>query len=126
MDKVVHFHIPVDDMARAKKFYKNIFGWEINDVGMGMEFQLATTTPSDEDGMPLEPGGINGALYKREEPEDGQSVVINVPSIDEYIKKIEKAGGKVIVEKMPVEDFGFYAMIEDTERNAIGLWEDVE
>ncbi|VVB91896.1 Glyoxalase/Bleomycin resistance protein/Dioxygenase superfamily protein [uncultured archaeon] len=122
----MHFHIPVDDMARAKKFYKNIFGWEIKETGMGMDFQLVTTTPTDEEGMPLEPGGINGGLYKRERPEQTQSVVINVPSIDDYLKKIEKAGGKVIQQKMPVEDFGFYAMIADTEGNVIGLWEDVE
>lgn len=121
----MHFHIPVDDMARAKKFYKNIFGWEMKETGMGMDFQLVTTTPTDEEGMPLEPGGINGGLYKRERPEQTQSVVINVPSIDDYLKKIEKAGGRVIQQKMPVEDFGFYAMIADTEGNAIGLWEDV-
>ncbi len=125
MDKVMHFHIPVDDMARAKKFYKNIFGWEMKETGMGMDFQLVATTPTDEEGMPLEPGGINGGLYKRERPEQTQSVVINVPSIDDYLKKIEKAGGKVIQQKMPVEDFGFYAMIADTEGNFIGLWEDV-
>lgn len=122
----MHFHIPVDDMARAKKFYKNIFGWEMKETGMGMDFQLVTTTPTDEEGMPLEPGGINGGLYKRERPEQTQSVVINVPSIDDYLKKIENAGGRVIQQKMPVEDFGFYAMIADTEGNAIGLWEDVE
>ncbi|MCZ7392508.1 MAG: VOC family protein [Candidatus Methanoperedens sp.] len=126
MDKVVHFHIPVDDMTRAKKFYKNIFGWEINETEWGMDFQLATTTPTDEEGMPKEPGGINGALYKRESPEQAPSVVINVPSIDDYLKKIEKAGGKVIVQKMPVGDFGLYAQIEDTEGNVIGLWEDVK
>ncbi len=126
MDKVVHFHIPVDDMARAKKFYKNIFGWEIKETGMGMDYQLVTTTPTDEEGMPLEPGGINGALYKKEEPDEAPSVVINVPSIDDYLKKIEKAGGKIIWKKEPVGDFGFYATIEDTEGNVIGLWEDVE
>ncbi len=29
MNKVSHFHIPVDDMDRAKKFYSNIFGWKV-------------------------------------------------------------------------------------------------
>ncbi len=46
--------------------------------------------------------------------------MINVPSIDGYLKKIEKAGGKVIVQ-MPVGDFGLYALIEETEGNVIGL-----
>lgn len=29
MDKVVHFEIPADDMDRAQKFYKTVFGWHI-------------------------------------------------------------------------------------------------
>jgi predicted enzyme related to lactoylglutathione lyase len=65
MDKVTHFHIPVDDMVRAKKFYKSIFGWEIKETGMGMDYQLVTTVAVDEKGMPREPGAINGALYLR-------------------------------------------------------------
>lgn len=52
MDKVVHFHIPVDDTARAKKFY----------TGMGRDYQLAATTPVDENGMPKESAGDFG-LY---------------------------------------------------------------
>ncbi len=125
MDKVVHFHIPVDDTTRAKKFYKNIFGWEIKETGMGRDYQLATTTPTDEEGMPKEPGGINGALYLRESPEEVPNIVINVPSIDDYLKKVEKAGGKIVWQKESVGDFGFYALVEDTEGNVIGLWQDV-
>jgi predicted enzyme related to lactoylglutathione lyase len=52
--------------------------------------------------------------------------VINVPSIDEDLKKIEKAGGKVVWTKSPVGDFGFYAQVADTEGNVVGLWEDVK
>ena len=29
MDKVVHFEIPADELERAQKFYKSIFGWDI-------------------------------------------------------------------------------------------------
>lgn len=126
MDKVVHFHIPVDDMNRAKKFYSKIFGWEIKETGMGMDYSLATTTPTDEEGMPKEPGGINGALYKRESADECPSIIINVPSIDEYLGKIKKAGGKVVWEKEPVGDFGFYAQFADTEGNSLGLWEDAK
>lgn len=122
----MHFHIPVDDMARAKKFYRNIFDWEIKETGMGMDYQLAITTPTDEEGMPKELGAINGALYKRESPEEAPSIVIKVPSIDEYLNKVKKAGGKVIWQKEPVGDFGLYAQIADTEGNVIGLWQDVE
>jgi len=29
MDKVVHFEIPFDDEGRAKAFYSEVFGWQI-------------------------------------------------------------------------------------------------
>jgi hypothetical protein len=35
MNKVVHFEIPADDVARAKEFYGSIFDWELQDMDMG-------------------------------------------------------------------------------------------
>lgn len=32
MDKIVHFEIPADDIARAKEFYGSTFGWELEDM----------------------------------------------------------------------------------------------
>ena len=29
MDPVQHFQIPIDNVERAKKFYSDVFGWEI-------------------------------------------------------------------------------------------------
>ena len=34
MDKVVHFEIPADDVARAKEFYASIFDWDLTDNDM--------------------------------------------------------------------------------------------
>lgn len=126
MDKVVHFHIPVDDINRAKKFYTDIFGWEIQDTGMEQDYSLTTTVAVDEKGTPGEPGAINGALYTRESPDESPSIIINVPSIKEYLKKIENKGGRVVMPESPVEDFGLYAQFSDTEGNVIGLWQDIK
>lgn len=128
MNKVQHFQIPVDDMERAKKFYQEIFGWEINAVPvMEGNYHIATTVPVDEKGHPNVPGGINGGLFSRgTHGQEVISIVINVPSIDEYIKKIETAGGKVVMPKSPVGDFGLFAQVIDTEGNVLGIWEDAE
>lgn len=73
------------------------------------------------------PGGINGGLFKRGTDGLEQTFLeINVPSIDEYLKKIESAGGKLVKPKGPILDIAFFAVIEDTEGNRIGLWEDVK
>jgi predicted enzyme related to lactoylglutathione lyase len=123
MDKVVHFHMPVDDMERARRFYMNIFGWDFQGTGYP-EYQLATTVDTDENDIPKEPGAINGALYTRESPEEYPEITIEVSSIEDYLKKIEKSGGKIITKKTPVKDLGFYAEFRDTENNIVGLWQE--
>ena len=126
MDKVVHFHIPVGDMERAKKFYSEIFGWRTIPTGMEQDYTLVHTAETDEEGMLQESGAINGALYVRDKPSEPPVIVINVSSIDEYVIKVEDAGGKIATSKSPVGDFGFYAEVFDTEDNLIGIFQDLK
>ena len=122
MNKVSHFHIPVNDMDRTRKFYNNIFGWKITETGG--YYKMVITTPIDKTGRPKESGGINGALFVRETPEDTISIVIRVKSIEDYLHKIKKAGCKIITDKTPAGNIGFHAKFYDTENNIIGLWEE--
>ncbi len=126
MDKVVHFEIPVDDVNRAQKFYKGIFGWKINEAP-GMPYWLVSTVETDKKNMPKEAGAINGGIYKRSSTGSKNPViVINVASVDEYIKKVKKGGGSVAMDKTQVGNMGFYAQVTDTEGNVIGLWENAK
>jgi hypothetical protein len=129
MDKVVHFEIPVDDLARAKKFYSSIFGWELQDFQFaeGMTYTGVRTVPVDEKTyMPKEPGAINGGMMQRSKDVHSPIITINVDSIDEYVKKIKAAGGKAVMPKGEVPDMGFYAYVNDSEGNVIGLWESLK
>ena len=125
MNKVVHFEIPYDDQARAQKFYQDVFGWQINKFP-DMDYYLAITTPSDEMKGPKEPGAINGGLLPKDPTGEHPVIVIDVPSIDEYIKKIESAGGNSVMPKIQVGNFGFYARVADTEGNVIGIWQTIK
>ncbi|MDX1441197.1 MAG: VOC family protein [Nitrosopumilaceae archaeon] len=125
MNKVVHFEIPFDDQSRAHKFYSEVFGWQITKYPE-MDYYLVTTTPSDENMRPKEPGSINGGLLKKDPSGKHPVLVIDVPSIDEHLAKIESAGGKTVMPKMKVGDFGLYARIEDTEGNVIGIWQTIK
>ncbi|HSF28296.1 MAG TPA: VOC family protein [Nitrosopumilaceae archaeon] len=122
MDKVIHFEIPADNVGRAQDFYKSIFGWKIVEVP-DMDYYFVTTVEADQNMIPKEPGAINGGMLKRSVPSEQPVIVIQVTSIDEYLKKISSSGGKVILPKMTVGSFGFYARVTDTEGNVIGLWE---
>lgn len=128
MDKVVHFEIPVDDLTRAKKFYGSIFSWQLKDMSMpgGMNYTMVRTVPVDEKQMPKEPGAINGGMMQRSKHVSSPVIAINVSSVDQYVKKVTAAGGKVVMPKMEIGGMGFYAYVADTEGNVIGLWEDLK
>jgi predicted enzyme related to lactoylglutathione lyase len=121
-DSVVHFEIPVDNMARAQKFYKETFGWSISAIPE-MGYVILETSPSNEEGRPTQPGAINGGMLEREDPVEHTVVTINVGSIDEAEKRIQKNGGKMIRKKLAVGDMGFAAYFKDSEGNVVGLWE---
>ena len=125
MDKVVHFEIPADDMARAKKFYADVFAWQLTDVP-DIGYTMVTTVATDEKQMPKESGAINGGMQKRDPTMPGPVLVINVANLDEALKKITAAGGKVVMPKMKVMDMGLYARVKDTEGNVIGVWQDLK
>lgn len=123
MDRVVHFEIPADDLARAKKFYGSVFGWKTEDVP-GMEYAMVHTVEVDQKTrMPKQAGAINGGMMKRAAAVKAPVVTINVDDIDKAMEKVVKAGGKVVMEKQKVMDMGWNAYVKDTEGNVIGVWQ---
>ena len=88
-----------------------------------MEYVLVGTAESDENGMPKEPGSINGGMLTRQDPVKAPVITINVQSIDDALAKVQKNGGKVVREKLPVGNMGHAAYFKDSEGNIIGLWQ---
>lgn len=129
MNKVIHFEIPADDIDRAKKFYGSVFGWGLEDYPMpdGMKYTGLTTVSADEKThLPTEPGAINGGMMERTKDVSAPVIAISVDSVDEYVKKIEAAGCRVVTPKKEIMGMGFYAYVTDTEGNVIGLWQDLK
>jgi predicted enzyme related to lactoylglutathione lyase len=88
-----------------------------------MGYVLVSTGPTGDRG-PTEPGFVNGGMFSREvSPSTGPLVVVDVPSIDEALRRIEDLGGETVLGKRPVGDMGFSAYVKDTEGNVIGLWQ---
>ena len=124
MNKIVHFELPADNVERAKEFYEKMFGWKIEKVP-DMDYWMISTVEVGEDRKPVEPGAINGGMFKREAG-DVPVVIADVPSVDEYLEKAVSLGAKIHIEKRSVGEFGWYAQIEDTEGNVMGIWETMQ
>lgn len=125
MNPVVHFEMPAKDRSRMSKFYQTVFGWETNQLGAEMNnYVVVMTGPTDEKtNRPTEPGFINGGFY--DETDDPlskhPSVVIDVPDVNEAIKEIKAAGGKILSEPMQIPGVGIFASFEDTEGNRVSI-----
>jgi len=118
---VVHFEIPAKDTDKLRKFYTNLFGWKFEKV-QWMDYWLVETVPVGKNGMPVRPG-VNGGFYKREDEKVTPMNYISVESVDDYIKKIEALGGKIIVGKQEIPDTGWTAIAVDPEGNYFGLFQ---
>ncbi len=119
MFNVCHFEIPADDVARAQKFYRELFGWKIEKLtgSTPIEYWLITTSAEKPE------QGLGGGMMKREMPEQRITIYIEVPSAAEYADKVKKLGGQVVVPKTAVPELGYFAVCVDPENNGFGLWE---
>jgi uncharacterized protein len=124
-NRVIHFEIQADDIARAKKFYTDVFGWDIPQIMTkeqgGMDYWGLTT---GADGTP----GINGGLYQRD-PDNKiytYDCTIQVADIDKAMEAVKNGGGKIIGEKMEIPGVGWFATANDTEGNKMGLMQPTE
>ena len=119
---IIHFEIPANYVEKIKTFYTSLFGWKIEKVPGGMEYYVITTVPVDEKGNLLRPG-VNGGLYKKDQPQQQPVNYIYVESVDEYSKKVESLGGKIVVPKTEVQGMGWFALAQDPEGNTFGIFE---
>jgi len=111
------FEIYVNDMARAKGFYEKTFGVELSKLASPGMDMLAFP-------MQREGSGASGALVKMAGVESGANSVIVYFVCDDCAKeaaKAKKAGGKIHKEKTAIGEYGFIALVFDTEGNMIGL-----
>jgi predicted enzyme related to lactoylglutathione lyase len=119
MPTVVHFDLPADDTARARKFYSALFpDWEYEKYPGEMDFHLIRT--SDLEGKP----GVGGGVGKRMAPDQHITPYFGVKDIDATVAKVQQSGGSVVLSRMAVPKFGYLAVCMDTESNPFGLWQD--
>lgn len=117
------FEIYTSDFERAKRFYSEVFKSKLTDLPMGNsenhpEMQYATFS-SDQNAH-----GAGGALVKMDMAKPGYGgtlVYFSSQEINDELSRVEAAGGRIIRAKQSIGDYGFIALIEDSEGNLIGL-----
>lgn len=114
------FEIYVQDMERAKNFYESVFRVKLERLNnpAGMDIELWSFP------MVKEQTGASGALVKMKAgPSGGNCVLVYFTCADCAVEAARAAssGGQVVRGKTPIGQYGFIALIRDTEDNMIGL-----
>jgi uncharacterized protein len=112
---IVHFEIPADNIERAKKFYNDLFGWKMEKTPGPMEYWMFSTTNNKGEQT------MGGGVMERKMPNEPITIYIDVNSVNEYAKNVEKLGSKVIKPRTEVPGHGSFAVCMDTENNISAL-----
>jgi len=113
---IAWFEIYVQDMARAKAFYEKVFAVQLNQLDAGMEMWSFP--------MENETYGATGALVKMQEMPPGVGGTLVYFSCEDCATEAARAkesGCQVVKDKFSIGQWGFIALVNDTEGNMIGL-----
>lgn len=111
--KLVWFDFAVKDETKAMKFYKDLFAWNFEPAGNNYWM------------IKVENNTIGGIRKEASfTPCTGMYAYFNVPSITEAKSILQKAGGKVTGETMPIDGgkMGYSQNFTDLDGNILALW----
>ncbi|WP_298445491.1 VOC family protein [uncultured Ferrimonas sp.] len=120
MNPVGWFEIYVDDMARAREFYQTVLAITLDRLPSptGSELEMYSFASN------MENYGSSGALVKMDGISAGGNSTLVYFSCQDCAVEAERvaaAGGEVQQGKMAIGDYGFIAIITDSEGNTVGL-----
>ncbi len=115
------FEIPTTDINRAQKFYEAIF--IISMIPMDLPNIKMRMFPLDD--MMTQVGGalVDSGGFHKASATDGPLIYLNGnPDVQNILDRVQAAGGSIMVPKTEISpEYGFMAVITDTEGNRIGL-----
>jgi len=113
------FEIPAKKLSRAKRFYESILDIKMEDMEIDDDLKMTM--------FPVEEGGVGGAICEQKKfykpSHEGSLVYISAnPDLQKVLDKVERNRGKIIQKKTIITDeYGYMAIIEDTEGNRVAL-----
>jgi hypothetical protein len=113
----VHIDISADDPARAARFFKTVFGWQVQELPGPTPYWLLM--PASGPGSPT----VGGGIAKREAPWQSVMPTIEVSSAKQYAARIIKAGGVIVAPAVDMPGVGTMVVFKDPEGHVFGILE---
>jgi len=110
-----HLELAADDVAAAKKFYKSVFDWKLQDTPMGESSYTMINVGK----------GVGGGMTPKMMPQQPTAwlAYVEVADVKKTIAKAKSAGATVFVEYQPIGEMGAIGVFADPQGAALGVWE---
>jgi len=112
----VHIELASSDIGAAKKFYKALFDWKLQDtpMGEGMVYTMLGVGTGTGGGMMQAHGAQPTAWLP----------YVEVADVAKTLEKARANGAQVIIDRKAIgENMGAFGVITDPQGAALGLWE---
>lgn len=113
----VHVELTTSDLGQAKKFYRTLFGWKLDDMPMpgGMTYTLIDAGS----------GNVGGGMQAKPMP-NAPTTWLSYVLVDDVKKSIataRKHGASIVVDYQEVMDRGAFGIFVDPAGAMLGLWQ---
>ena len=115
------FEIPSSDLDRATKFYEKIFNVSL--IPMDLPSIRMRMFPIEDQVAGIGVAVVHSGGFHKPSATDGPLIYLNGnPDLQQVLDRVEAAGGTIMVPKTEISpEYGFMAVIIDSEGNRIGL-----
>ena len=112
----VHVELSTSDLKAAKKFYRGLFDWKLEDMKMGPGVTYTMISAGK---------GTAGGMMQKPMPDAPTQWLsyVQVDDLGKTMAKAKKLGATPIVENQEVMGQGAFGIIVDPTGAMIGLWE---
>lgn len=114
---ITWFEIPAKNLERAAHFWETALDTKLKRETF---FSVPHAIFGTSDGT----DGVRGAVIQnKDQPPgaDGPRIYLATSDIEGVLSRTPGAGGKVVLGKTSIGDMGFFAWVQDTEGNVVGL-----
>lgn len=111
----VHVELNTTDLEKAKKFYRELFEWDLEDVPMGPTGTYTMIKPGT---------GTGGGMLRHPDP-NGPSAWLAYVGVDDIAAATQKArslGAQIMKDVTEVPGAGWMSILVDPTGAMIALW----
>ena len=113
---VTHFEIYGEEPGKLADFYRNVFGWQIEQMP-GVNYWRIQSGSAES--KPL-----HGGLTYRAIPDlNGWMLFVNITSLDKTVALVQRLGGSIVRAKTAVPKTAWVTILADPAKNIFGVWQ---